>query len=214
VNLVVTAQAEDAAAVAHELAEYPVMLVRELSEARKIIRGYADAELRVGLLASSGGVRLRAEGVEVSAEFRGGINFPDWFLRPLGDVRSSSQLEVAATEFECQGLELDWCCVCWGGDFVMAQDSAPDWEFRRVRSPAGRSPRWYSESSADTREFTRNKYRVLLTRARIGVVIFVPRGDPSDSTRDPAIFDATANFLVRCGAIDGTFRPPEILPTV
>jgi DUF2075 family protein len=202
VNLVVTAQADLASSVAAELSEYPVVLVRELSEARGLIRDHVDTDLRVGLLASSGATRLRAEGVEVSAEFRGGIRFPDWFLRPAGDVRSSSQLEVAATEFECQGLELDWCCLCWGGDFVM-KPGAVSWEFRRVRSPAGKAPQWYNETSDDTREFIRNKYRVLLTRARIGVVIFVPRGDTADLTREPAVFDATGSFLLRCGAIDG-----------
>ena len=200
VNLVVSGQAGAAASIAAELAEYPVLLVRDLAAARALIRHYADNDLRVGLLASSGAARLRGEGVEVSAEFRGGIKFPDWFLRPLGDIRSSSQLEVAATEFECQGLELDWCCVCWGGDFIIAPNAA-GWQFRRIRSPAGKSPRWYSEQSSDTQEFLRNKYRVLLTRARFGVVLFVPRGDSADQTREPAIFDATADFLIRCGAV-------------
>src|SRR5439155_24812599 len=130
---------------------------------------------------------------------------------PVGDVRSSSQLEVAATEFECQGLELDWCCVCWGGDFVMKPGSA-SWEFRRVRSPAGKAPQWYGETSADTREFIRNKYRVLLTRARIGAVVFVPGGDSADLTREPAVFDATASFLLRCGAINGSLSASRSAP--
>jgi len=211
VNLVVTAQADAASLVAAELSEYPVILVRDLSEARVLVRANANAALRVDLLASSGAIRLRAEGIEVSAEFRGGIKFPDWFLRPLGDVRSSSQLEVAATEFECQGLELDWCCVCWGGDFVMKPGSA-SWEFRRVRSPAGKAPQWYGETSADTREFIRNKYRVLLTRARIGAVVFVPGGDSADLTREPAVFDATASFLLRCGAINGSLSASRSAP--
>jgi hypothetical protein len=182
------------------MAEFPVFVTRDLRKAREILREHCPAELRCGLLASSGAVRLRADGIEVSADFRNGIAFPDWFLRPTGDIRSSSQLEVAATEFECQGLELDWCCVCWGGDFVMVP-SVQDWRFRKLRAPAGRSPQWYAEMSPDTCEFARNKYRVLLTRARVGVVIFVPSGDASDSTRERSMFDCTTDFLTHCGAI-------------
>jgi len=202
VNHVVSGNSEMASQVAREMSEFPVFLTRDLSRARELVGAHAGEELRCGLLASSGAVRLRAEGIDVSPEFRGGIDFPDWFLRPTGDIRSSSQLEVAATEFECQGLELDWCCVCWGNDFVMTPDSAR-WEFQRLRSPGGIAPKWYSEDSAEVREFVRNKYRVLLTRARTGVVIFVPRGSCSDATQPPSGFDATVDFLLRCGAVLG-----------
>jgi hypothetical protein len=200
VNSVVSGDAESAKAIAMELTEFPVFVTRDLRRARQILREHCPPELRCGFLASSGAVRLRAEGVEVSADFRNGISFPDWFLRPTGDIRSSSQLEVAATEFECQGLELDWCCVCWGGDFTMLP-AKRDWRFRKLRTPAGRTPQWYADSDPDTCEFVRNKYRVLLTRARIGVVIFVPFGDTADSTRERPLLDATTEFLVNCGAV-------------
>jgi hypothetical protein len=75
-----------------------------------------------------------------------------------------------------------------------------NWDFRRVRTPAGKRPRWYFEKSEEKREFARNKYRVLLTGGRIGVVLFVPRGDERDETREVAVFDSTAEFLVNCGA--------------
>jgi hypothetical protein len=200
VNHVVNGNAESACELATELAEFPVFVTRDLNKARELIRCHADIGLRCGLLASSGAVRLRADGIEVSPEFRGGIKFPDWFLRPTGDIRSSSQLEVAATEFECQGLELDWCCVCWGGDFLVGPTSN-NWQFKRLRSPGGTAPRWNLEEDTAVCEFVRNKYRVLLTRARTGVVIFVPRGSNSDSTHSPAGFNATAEFLRRCGAV-------------
>lgn len=200
VNHVVSGAAESAQELASELSEFPVFVARDLSKARELIRQRADVGLRCGLLASSGAVRLRADGIEVSPEFRGGIKFPDWFLRPTGDIRSSSQLEVAATEFECQGLELDWCCVCWGSDFV-AMPNGNGWQFQRLRSPGGTAPKWYPEEDTGVREFVRNKYRVLLTRARIGVVVFVPRGSHSDSTHPAEAFNATAEFLRRCGAV-------------
>lgn len=200
VNHVVNGDAKAARELAGELAEFPVFVVRDLNKARELIRSHADAALRCGLLASSGAVRLRAEGIEVSPEFRGGIKYPDWFLRPTGDIRSSSQLEVPATEFECQGLELDWCCVCWGGDFLMARNDGA-WQFQKLRAPGGAAPRWNFEDDNDLREFVRNKYRVLLTRARIGIVIFVPLGSDADETRSPLGFNATAEFLGRCGAV-------------
>jgi hypothetical protein len=200
VNAVVDGDSKAAKTIAVELAEFPVFVTRDLRRAREILHEHCPRELRCGLLATSGAVRLRAEGVEVSADFRNGISFPDWFLRPTGDIRSSSQLEVAATEFECQGLELDWCCVCWGGDFTMIPGQQ-GWRFRKLRAPAGRTPQWYAELDPDICEFTRNKYRVLLTRARIGVVIFVPFGDMIDSTRERPLLDATTEFLVNCGAV-------------
>jgi hypothetical protein len=199
VNQVVTGDAEAARSLAVELSEFPVLVARDLSKARELIWRHSDSGLRCGLLASSGGTRLRADGVEVSPEFRRGIKYPDWFLRPAGDIRSSSQLEVAATEFECQGLELDWCCICWGGDFV-AMPNRDGWQFRRLRSPGGTAPKWYAEDDPGVREFVRNKYRVLLTRARIGVVIFVPRGSDLDSTHSPDIFNTTVDYLCCCGA--------------
>jgi len=97
-------------------------------------------------------------------------------------------------------LELDWCCVCWGSDFVVAQNGT-GWQFQRLRAPGGATPRWNPEEDAGVREFIRNKYRVLLTRARAGIVIFIPRGSDSDSTQPPDSFNATAEFLRLCGAV-------------
>lgn len=152
-----------------------------------------DSKQRMGLLASSGGLRLRAHGIEVSAGFRQGHSYADWFVTGPDDTPSSTRLEVAATEFECQGLEFGWSCVCWGGDFLIEPKSG-EWICR-----AFRGTQWQRVSRADIRQFILNKYRVLLTRARKGMVIWVPRGDPSDSTRDPQSLDATAEYLASLG---------------
>ena len=102
-------------------------------------------------------------------------------------------LEVAATEFECQGLELDWTGICWGGDFLICPDTGT-WRFRRFLGS-----HWKQVKQATEMRYIANKYRVLLTRARLGMVIWVPYGDSSDPTRDPGPLDATAAFLVGHG---------------
>jgi DUF2075 family protein len=102
-------------------------------------------------------------------------------------------LEVAATEFECQGLELDWTCVCWGEDFVI-DPATGVWMCR-----AFRGAKWQRVGRSELRQFIVNKYRVLLTRARSGMVIWIPNGDSSDSTRDPRLLDATAKYFVDNG---------------
>jgi hypothetical protein len=169
--------------------EFPIVLTRDLDAARQWLKSHADAQERMGLLASSGAVRLRAHGVETSSGFRSGYSYTDWFLRDTDDSRSSSRLEVAASEFECQGLELDWTCVCWGGDFLFDSASG-NWLFRKPRGGS-----WQGVNVDAGRRNITNKYRVLLTRARRGMVIWVPRGDPADPTRDPAPLDATAEYL-------------------
>jgi hypothetical protein len=192
VNAVVNGNAEEAARVAAQVASFPIRLTRSVDEARRWLRQQTRGFRRCGLLASSGALRLRAHGIEVSSGFRDGFPFEEWFLAGRDDVRSSNRLEVALTEFECQGLELDWVGVCWGGDFAWSQDG---WQFRQFKGTS-----WQSVQKAATREFIRNKYRVLLTRAREGLVIWIPEGSAEDETRPPAWFDLTADFLARCGA--------------
>jgi len=148
-------------------------------------------------------MRLRAEGIELKREFRNSIKYPDWFLRPSGDIRSSNQLEIAATEFECQGLELDWTCVCWGGDFILTQKNHC-WQPRCLHTGPKKGPRWRPELNSVEQQFIQNKYRVLLTRARSGTVIYIPRGDAADETQIPEEFDAIADYLLGCGLTFGS----------
>ena len=193
VNYVLDWQPEAAARLMPELVEFPILLTRDIGEARRLLRAFASAGTRFGLFASSGAIRLRADGIELKREFRDSLKYPDWFLRPNGDIRSSNQLEIAATEFECQGLELDWSCVCWGGDLLPNPDGS-GWRYWKLHGASRRE-----EIDPIKHEFARNKYRVLMTRARFGTVIFVPHGDPIDHTREPTEHDALANYLCRCG---------------
>ena len=117
----------------------------------------------------------------------------NWFLNLPPDVRSSNQLEIAASEFECQGLELDWVGVCWEGDLSFDASSGA-WSFRNFVGT-----KWQSLASPIDRTYLLNTYRVLLTRAREGAIVWIPRGDASDETRKPEHFDATADFLRNCG---------------
>lgn len=192
VNAVLVGEARPNARAVEE-SPFPIALTRDLAIAKRWLRDHADGVQRCGLLASSGALRLRAHGIEVSSGFRGGYNYSDWFLAPPNDCRSSSWLEVAGTEFECQGLELDWTGVCWGGDLTYILASKK-WVARRFR---GRM--WQRVNGATEQQYTVNKYRVLLTRARLGMVIWVPRGDECDSTRSPDELDAVAGFLTACG---------------
>lgn len=194
VNHVVEGDA--AAAEALRITErFPIFLSRELKHTRAFLRKQSIGPTRYGLVGSSGAARLRAEGLEPSSTFHADYPWEHWYLASEGDLRSSFQCEVFATEFEIQGLELDWIGVCWGGDFIW--DELRGWQLRIFR-PSSNS-RWLSMKRPDRRAFRRNAYRVLLTRARQGMVIFVPKGDANDLTTRPEEFDSTAKFLLRCG---------------
>jgi hypothetical protein len=175
--------------------KYPIFLSRDLREVRKMLREQGIGTSRFGLIGSSGAARLRAEGLEPSSTFHADYPWEHWYLAGQGDIRSSFQCEVFATEFEIQGLELDWIGVCWGGDFVW--NNAGGWQLRALRP--GSSTKWNSIKNREKCVFRKNAYRVLLTRARQGMIIFVPNGDAEDATRSPEEFNSTALFLLRCG---------------
>jgi hypothetical protein len=155
---------------------------------------------RTGILASSGAERLRALGIETPTfTFIQGISYVNWFLEPAGDVRSSNQLEVALSEFEVQGLELDYVGLIWGGDFLFKNDKPVIRKFRN------NSWQTFDNQSSDEKTQRQiieaiNRYRVLLTRYRKAMVICVPHGSYTDLTRIPEEFDATFEFLKSCGA--------------
>lgn len=195
VDAALAGESEKAAAIVGELHDFPFALTRSLTTARQWLRQHARGQQRAGLVASSGALRLRADGLELSSGFRQGNRdiFLHWFLALPPDIRSSNQLEVAASEFECQGLELDWVGVCWGGDFPY-DASTGGWTFQNFSGS-----RWGALNNEIDRQYLLNTYRVLLTRARRGLVLWVPSGDASDITRLPARFNATADYLVRCG---------------
>lgn len=166
---------------------YPIALTRDLSKARSWLRDKARGSERFGLVASSGASRLRPEGIFVKAK----IDAPTWFLNDRRDVRASYYLEEVATEFDVQGLELDWVGVCWDADFRYDQIAWKHYSFRGTT---------WQRANADERQlYLKNAYRVILTRARQGMVIFIPRGSAEDATRPPSFYDETFNYLLRCG---------------
>lgn len=168
-----------------------------------------DPEDRTGLVATSKDIRLRAEGIERATPFISNYAFDKWFLGTPSDVRSSYSLEVAASEFECQGLELDWVGLYWGLDLTPC-DVGGAWDYRKFRGTC-----WQNVRNEAERAFTLNRYRVLLTRARKGLVIWVPKGDHSDPTRDPTRYDRVYDALRRAGVpdlpLDHTHVNAEIL---
>jgi hypothetical protein len=169
------------------MGEFPIVLTRNLQHAREWLMSRRRGRRRIGLVASSGSRRLRAYGLDVTAE----LDVENWFLNGPEDVRSSHYLEVPATEFGIQGLELDWTCLCWGGDLY---PQAREWVYR-----AFRGTQWQQIRDSSTQRYIVNKYRVLLTRAREGMIIWVPLGDSADPTRLPAIYEHTAEYLSECG---------------
>ncbi|MCK1457099.1 DUF2075 domain-containing protein [Bradyrhizobium sp. 2] len=184
---------------------FPIALVRRLDDARAWLRKTTLGSRRFGLVASSGCSRLRPYGLEVSAGFRKELDYAEWFTAPRGDLRSSFALETAATEFECQGLELDRVAVCWGWDLTVGDGELLPRTFRGTN--------WTNVKRPREREYTINKYRVLLTRAREGMVIWVPLGDEEDPTRSPFEMDRLADYLVDCGvqpirqSVNGSLLP-------
>jgi hypothetical protein len=194
VEAVLNGDSAQASHIATNLSKFPLVLTRSLNTTREWLRAETRGLQRCGLVASSGGLRLRAEGLELSSGFRRNRGlYVNWFLNDPTDVRSSNQLEVVASEFECQGLELDWVGLCWSGDFTF-DETIHQWSLRSFKGSS-----WSHVQSAPVRKYLVNKYRVLLTRARRGMIIFVPMGASTDVTRPPKWFDSTANFLRKCG---------------
>lgn len=166
---------------------YPIVLTRDLSKARLWLRLKARGSERFGLLAHSGAVRLKAEGLNVKYK----VEAVDWFLKPSGDVRSSYCLEDLATEFDVQGLELDWACVCWDADLRISEIGLDYFQFSGTK--------WNKIAVVHRQRYLRNSYRVLLTRARQGMVIYLPYGNEEDITRKPIYYEDTFEYLKKCG---------------
>lgn len=166
---------------------YPIYLTRDIEVAKDWIREKARGTERGGVVVSSQAYRLKPHAIDVRAP----INPVHWFLHASDDVRSSSFLEDAATEFDVQGLELDWTCVVWDGDFRYSPSGWKNWSFR--------GSKWTRIGSPQRQAYQKNAYRVLLTRARQGMVICVPEGDAKDLTRQAAYYDDTFDYLRRIG---------------
>ena len=163
--------------------KYPILLTRELDEAKNWTRQHCKGTMRYGLIASSGALRLKPKGIFVKNE----INVANWFLNDKTDVRSSYYFEDVASEFDIQGLELDYTIVAWDGDFRF---DGTKWTYNNFVGT-----RWQKINSNDKKLYLKNAYRVLLTRARQGMAIYVPEGDVMDDTRPPEYYDKTYEYL-------------------
>ena len=166
---------------------YPIVITRDLEKAKNWLKSKARGTERFGLLASSGGYRLKPFGINIQAK----VDVINWFLNGKDDVRSSYFLEDVATEFDIQGLELDWTCVAWDAD-LSYQGSC--WISKNFRGT-----RWQYIRDETRKLYLKNAYRVLLTRARQGMVIFIPYGSEKDKTRLPKFYDGTYNYLKEIG---------------
>lgn len=174
-------------ALVRMLPTYPMAVTRDLKSAKRWVKAHARGSERYGLVASSSAERLKPHAVDVRVK----VNPVQWFLNDSNHTRSSFYLEDAATEFQVQGLELDWMCVTWDADLRHRGDGWAHHEFK--------GDRWNRVVAAERKQYLLNAYRVLLTRARQGMVIFVPPGDKDDHTRDPSWYDATYDYLVDTG---------------
>ncbi len=167
--------------------QYPIVLTRDLSKAKEWLRQQARGTERFGIVVSSQANRLRPLAIDVRMQ----PNPIHWFLADSADVRSSYYLEDVATEFDIQGLELDWACVTWDADFRHADSG---WIYREFRGN-----KWQKINKVERQSYLKNAYRVLLTRARQGMVICVPDGDAEDPTRAPEFYDSTYQYLKSIG---------------
>ncbi|MGY1530215.1 DUF2075 domain-containing protein [Luteimonas sp. A649] len=188
VNRLLDLDVEGASGMLAEVTErFPILLTRDLGLAKIWVRARARGTERYGMVVSSQAQRLKPHAIDVRVP----IDPVHWFLAGKDDTRSSYYLEDVATEFQVQGLELDWSCVVWDGDLRYLGDRWGYFGF------VGDS--WKRVLKDDRRRYLLNAYRVLLTRARQGTVIVVPRGDAHDPTRTHDVYDHTYELLRRVG---------------
>lgn len=177
---------------------YPVVLTRDMDTARKWLRGHARGTQQTGILISKVSARFKPLAVHVLPQDED--NAVHWFLEDKTDVRSSNYLEEAATEIQVQGLEVDFACVLWDADMRFENGEWTFWKFNGKNQ-------WIPEKNSETKKYMLNAYRVLLTRARQGMVICVPNGNhdktsegyPVDRTREPSFYDSTYNYFKSIG---------------
>ncbi|MEO6924099.1 MAG: DUF2075 domain-containing protein, partial [Bryocella sp.] len=169
------------------LPHYPIRVTRDLNSAKHWLQQQARGTERYGVVVSSQAQRLKPHGIDVRVK----VDPVRWFLEDRQDVRSSYYLEDGATEFQVQGLELDWACVVWDGDLRLEGD---EWEYFGFKGK-----RWERVRKDSRQRYLLNAYRVLLTWARQGMVIVIPEGDPSDPTRLPAFYSSAHQLFQKVG---------------
>ena len=167
--------------------KYPIKITRDIKRAKEWLRKKARGTERFGIVVSSQAERLKPQSIFVKSP----MNPIHWFLNDKNDTRSSYYLEDVATEFHVQGLELDWVCVTWDADFRHTNNGWQHWSFK--------GNKWQKIKKLERQLYLKNAYRVLLTRARQGMIIVVPEGDKEDHTRPARFYDPTYYFLKEIG---------------
>ncbi|RIH63327.1 DUF2075 domain-containing protein [Mariniphaga sediminis] len=179
---------DDAKSTLLELkSKYPIVVTRDFSKAKEWLKNKARGTERYGIVVSSQAQRLKPYAIDVKSP----IDPIHWFLDGKDDIRSSYYLEDVATEFHIQGLELDWACVAWDGDFRFSPEG---WVYKSFKGK-----KWQNINKTERKLYLKNAYRVLLTRARQGMVIVIPTGDKKDPTRLPEFYNDTFNYLKAIG---------------
>nr|HMU04382.1 DUF2075 domain-containing protein [Saprospiraceae bacterium] len=167
--------------------KYPIVITRNLNKAKEWLKKMARGTERYGIVVSSQAYRLKPLAIDVKSP----MNPVNWFLEGKDDIRSSYFLEEVATEFQVQGLELDWTCVTWDGDLRYSDSGWKTYSFV--------GNKWQKIKKEDRVKYLTNAYRVLLTRARQGMIIVIPEGDINDHTRQPEFYNSTYNYLKQIG---------------
>ena len=178
--------------------KYPIILTRDMEKARQWLRKKARGTQQTGVLVTKVAARFKPLAVNILAQ--GDENAVHWFLEDKTDIRSSNYLEDAATEIQVQGLELDFACVLWDADMRCENGQ---WTYYKFNG----KNKWIPERNVESQKYMLNAYRVLLTRARQGIIICVPFGNSNktpegfneDPTRLPAFYDGTYNYLKSLG---------------
>ena len=178
---------EAQATLAKIIKKYPIALTRDLSIAKKWLNENARGTERYGMVVSSQAQRLKPYAIDIKSP----IDPVHWFLNGKEDIRSSYFLEDVVTEFQIQGLELDWACVVWDGDLRYSENGWKTFSFK--------GDKWQRILKEDRIRYLINAYRVLLTRARQGFIVVVPEGANEDHTRLPEFYDSTFNYLKEMG---------------
>lgn len=188
VHAILDRNAEQARNIYQEIREkYPIILTRDINKAKRWLKEKARGSERYGIVVSSQAYRLKPLAIDVRLQ----PDIESWFLADKMDVRSSLFLEDAATEFDIQGLELDWTCLVWDGDFRYTPNG---WDHNSFRGS-----KWQKIRQPEAQSYQLNAYRVLMTRARQGMIICVPEGNADDHTRQPSFYDGTYDYLKSLG---------------
>jgi len=191
VDSILDREVEKSKDILAKLDRYPIRITRDLKKAKQWIKENVRPHERYGVLASSKGQRLKPEALTLLPTNSSESEVLPWFLGDKKNVKSSYYMEEVATEFQVQGLEIDWAIVAWDADFRHAENGWNQYQFK--------GSKWMNINSKETQQYQKNAYRVILTRARRGMVIYVPNGDDEDHTRKSEFYTSTYEYLKQIG---------------